>query len=98
MNKLNVSQRQSEFNDSEELRVLQFHLRPTAGRLKRGHSWVQNSVQIKPNQEEKKVSCTYVCEAVETSKEFIQHSYELLRRERRGEVCEAFNICEKNAE
>lgn len=44
------------------------------------------------------VKGTYVCEAVETCKEFIQHSHQLLRRQRRGEVCEAFDICEKNAE
>lgn len=44
------------------------------------------------------VTCTYVCEAVEACKEFIQHSNQLLRRKRGGEVCEAFNICEKNAE
>lgn len=39
-----------------------------------------------------------MCEAVEACEEFVQHSHQLLRRQRGGEVGEAFNICEKNAE
>lgn len=41
---------------------------------------------------------TYVCEAVEACKELVEHPHQLLRRQRGGEVGEAFDICEQDAE
>ena len=41
---------------------------------------------------------TYMSQAVETCKELVQHPHQFLCRQRGREVCEAFNVCEKNAE
>jgi len=39
-----------------------------------------------------------VREAVESGEQLVEHADEFLRRQRGGEVREAFDVCEKNAE